>query len=175
MKKRLLSVLLLCLASSVFATHATATTLPPDVQAVYDEDGDLVKRAEQGDLEAQARLARNLMQTKSDNAWQQGFVWLKRAADSGHVYSQFGIAKMYFSGKKVPQDKQQGTAYLTRAAEADFVPAQLTLASMLANGTLLEKDAKQAGLWANRIVNNPKAPEHMKKSAQDILDSLKNG
>lgn len=175
MNKQLLPALLFFAAGAVFTGQAAAAPLAADVQAIYNEDGDLVKRAEQGDLEAQARLSRNLMQAESDNTWQAGFTWLKRAADGGHAPSQFGIAKIYFTSKKVAHDKQQGVAYLTRAAEANFAPAQLVLAGMLSDGKQIDKDAKHAELWANRLISNPKAPEHMKKSAQDILDTLKNG
>ncbi|MFT8211671.1 MAG: tetratricopeptide repeat protein [Symbiopectobacterium sp.] len=176
MKKRLLSVLLLCTVSALFTAHAASTTaLPPDVKAIYDEDTDLVKRVEQGDLEAQNRLAYNLTTRGSADAWKEGFVWLKRAADGGHVPSQFAVGKTYFTSKRIPHDPQQGQAYLTKAAEDNMPIAQMALASLLADGKVLKKDDKQAALWANRLLNNAKASENHKKTAQDILDSLKNG
>ncbi|WP_440866029.1 hypothetical protein [Symbiopectobacterium purcellii] len=58
MKKRLLSALLLCAVSTLFTVHAADTaSLPPDVKAIYDEDTDLVKRAEQGDRPIPTRNA----------------------------------------------------------------------------------------------------------------------
>lgn len=176
MKKRHLSALLLCAVSTVFTAHSASTvSLPPEVKAIYDEDTDLVKRAEQGDLEAQNRLAYNLTTSGSDSAWKEGFVWLKRAADGGHVPSQFAVGKIYFTSKRVPHDAQQGQAYLTKAAEANMPVAQMALASLLADGKVLKKDAKASTLWANRLLINAKADERQKKTAQDILDSLKNG
>ncbi|MGX8941010.1 tetratricopeptide repeat protein [Symbiopectobacterium sp. Eva_TO] len=176
MKKQLLSALLLCAVSTLFTAHVASTaSLPADVKAIYYEDTDLVKRAEQGDLEAQNRLAYNLTTSGSDSAWKEGFVWLKRAEDGGHVPSQFAVGKTYFTSKRIPHDPQQGQAYLTKAADANLPIAQMALASLLADGKVLKKDAKESAFWANRLVNNAKASESHKKTAQDILDSLKNG
>lgn len=175
MKKRLLSALLFCTFSPLFTAHAASTaSLPPDVNAIYDEDTDLVKRAELGDLEAQNRLAYILTTSGSDSAWKEGFMWLKRAADGGHVLSQFAVGKIYFTSKKIPYDPQQGQAYLTKAADANLPIAQMALASLLADGKALKKDVKASTFWANRLLNNAKASESHKKTAQNILDSLKN-
>ncbi|MBG6249249.1 MULTISPECIES: tetratricopeptide repeat protein [Symbiopectobacterium] len=100
-------------------------------------------------------------------------MWLKRAADGGHVPSQFAVGKTYFTSKRIPHDPQQGQAYLTKAANANLPIAQTALASLLADGKVLKKDVKASAFWANRLLNNAKASENHKKTAQDILIHLK--
>ena len=130
--------------------------------------------AEQGDAEAQYRLADSYAKAKGvDRDLKKGFEWMKKAAEQGYAKAQMCIGFYYGGGVGVRKDtveaekwiKQSFDAVLKLAEQGD-VEAQLYLASYYGSEIGVEMDEKKALEW------NRKAAENGNEQAQKNIGLL---
>lgn len=113
---------------------------PEDIKKILEE---LVKKGNQGNIEAQIRLARRykdgLGVAKNDN---EAFRWYKKAARKGSVEAQFSVGYMYDKGQGVEQSFRKARKWYHRAVDRDDPNkiAQYKLARMYENGRGLNRD-----------------------------------
>jgi len=53
--------------------------------------------------------------------------WYVKAAEHGHVYSQWQLANFYLLGAGVPKDEKEAIKWLTKASDQGFEPAKRKL------------------------------------------------
>jgi len=133
MKKILISVLLVLFCTgSVFG----------------GEFEDTLKKAEQGDIDAQFNLA--LMYANGQGVSQndkQTVYWYSKAAEQGYARAQHNLGVRYTNGQGVPQDYKQAVYWYSKAAEQGVAVAQNNLGVMYLNGQGAPQDYKQAVYW----------------------------
>lgn len=115
--------------------------------------GQLLRRAEQGDVKAQAKLCGKYTVTGDaeppDTA--SAVKWCRNAAEQGYADGQFGLGVMTFLGQGVTQDNTEAVDWYLRAAQQGHARAQATLAMMHASGGAgLPLDHAEALKWAHR-------------------------
>lgn len=128
----------------------------------------LVQAAECGDAEAQYRLGRRYSRGENilsyvvkrrdldgEEAVQEYFAqavqWYRRAAEQGHVKSQYHLGSAYEWGLGVSKDGAQAVQWYRRAAEQGDVEAQYHLGTMYDTGKgELEIGAQEAAQWCTR-------------------------
>ncbi len=106
--------------------------------------------AEKNNLHAQTLIGVAYLHgigTKQDI--QKGINWLTRAANSGYVDAQLGLAGFYDEGHFVERDYQKSLFWLTKAAEAGDAEAQYNLATAYLEGYhgILPKQPAKAIYW----------------------------
>ena len=109
-------------------------------------------KANQGDAQAQYNLALlydHGVGTPQD--YKQAVYWYTKAAEQGHVNSQYSLGQMYSESysKEVPHDYKQAVFWYTKAAEQGYVYAQYNLGQMYRYGYGKEvpQDFEQAVFW----------------------------
>lgn len=140
---------------------------------IVDEDIEagtdlLTRAAECGDAEAQYRLGRMhsrseqilkyILKRRDSNGeealqeyYAQAVQWYRRAAEQGHVKSQYQLGLMYDLGLGVSEDGAQAVQWFRRAAEQGYVEAQYHLGFMYDTGKgVPEIGAQEAAQWYNR-------------------------
>ncbi|MDA3788903.1 MAG: tetratricopeptide repeat-containing serine protease family protein [Desulfobacula sp.] len=118
------------------------------VSAFCGEFEDTLKKAEQGNADAQNNLGKmyhNGHRIGLDN--KQAFYWLKKSADQGHVDGQTHLGFMYYQGEGVPQDYKQAIYWYKKSAEQGDDSAQFRLGQMYLDGKGVTQDHKQAVYW----------------------------
>lgn len=108
------------------------------------------KAAEQGDAEAQDRLALSYASGQGvpkDDA--RAVAWSSKAAKQGHPGAQFELGLWYARGQGVAQDDAQAVAWLRKAAEQGLPVAQYQLGSWYAAGRHVRQDYVEALKWLN--------------------------
>ncbi|MBI2791644.1 MAG: sel1 repeat family protein [Gammaproteobacteria bacterium] len=86
-----------------------------------------------------------------------GFVWLKLAAEKGHMDAQYQVAMHYFNGTQTDQDDAKAFSWFQKSAEQDYAPAKSFLAwmSFLGIGTTpSQNDAIQWYVSAHQAQEN---------------------
>ncbi|GAB6141958.1 hypothetical protein JCM14076_26870 [Methylosoma difficile] len=84
----------------------------------------------------------------------QALALLETVANRGHEVAQFLVAKMYYEGQGVSQDKQKALEWQFRSAQSGFAPAQHNLAQMYEQGLQTEKDTHQALAWYSQAAGS---------------------
>lgn len=108
----------------------------------------LQKKAEQGDINAQAILG--FMYYKGNDVeqdYREAYQWFKKAAEQGSAFAQLGLGTMYSAGVGVAQDDAQATKWYRKAAEQGSVGCQYRLGTMYAEGKGVEQCNVQAYKW----------------------------
>ena len=72
---------------------------------------------------------------------------VKKAAEQGHVDSQFILGLMYAIGEGVPEDYAEAARWYRKAAEQGHVAAQIMLGGMYARGDCVPDDDAEAVRW----------------------------
>jgi TPR repeat protein len=106
----------------------------------------LTKGSEQGDLQAQALLARALLVGDfglAQNETQAAY-WARKAAAQGNAYAQVILGLMYADGKGVPQNYAEAVRWYRKADEQGNAAGQYNLGVMYANGRGVPKDYAEA-------------------------------
>lgn len=86
---------------------------------------EVVQKAEQGDVNAQARLGALYYEGKRvPQDYKQAVYWLTKAAEQGDVDAQVNLGVMYYAGKGGIKDDERAIHWLTKAAEQGDVQAQ---------------------------------------------------
>jgi TPR repeat protein len=112
-------------------------------------DGDAFLReiAEAGSAEAQARLGQRLIDT-GDAA--EGFVWLHRAAEAGHLDAVNMVGRCLDLGWGVAVDKVLAAKWFLAAAKRGHGWAMYNYATALALGAGVSEDREEALGWLRR-------------------------
>jgi TPR repeat protein len=112
--------------------------------------GQLRKKAEAGDAEAQYNLAG--MYAKGWGVPQddkEAVKWLRLAADQGGSDAQFGLGMSYAYGNGVPRDDKEAVKWLRKAADQGYALAQSSLGVMYCYGKGVPQDYVQSYAWYN--------------------------
>ncbi|MSQ69665.1 MAG: hypothetical protein EXR27_00040 [Betaproteobacteria bacterium] len=109
---------------------------------------DLLKRAEQGDAEAQTNLGvaySNGEGVPKDAA--KAVEWYQKAAAQGYARAQLNLGWMYYSGNGVPKDAAKAFEWVQKAAAQGDASAQFNLGTLYDLGEGVPKDAAKAAEW----------------------------
>jgi TPR repeat protein len=144
--------------TSLLLLGAAATMAFRHVRVAKDSAGStatdltaLTKTAEQGDAEAQFKLAGMYYQGKGvPRDYGQAVIWIRKAADQGFADAQVKLGFMYFAGKGVPQDDGQAVAWYRKAAEQGHADAQYILGFKYALGRGVPQDDNLAAIWLRK-------------------------
>ncbi len=128
----------------------------------------LREAAEQGDAEAQFRLALRLRAMSGRGAdlvhpHRQAALWFRKAAEQGHAGAQGALGSMYGLGQGVAQDHRQAALWFRKAAEQGHPHGEFVLGSMYGLGQGVAQDHRRAAIWLH------KAAEHGHADAQYAL------
>jgi TPR repeat protein len=84
--------------------------------------------AEQGDVEAQYRLAVNFIDGKVIRRnFEKAAIWLRKSSAQGYADAQYLLGIMHEGGEGATQDFHQATAYMHMAAKQGHAEAQAWL------------------------------------------------
>jgi len=75
---------------------------------------------------------------------QQAVLWYTKAAEKGHANAQFGLGRMYVTGKGVARDVELGVSWQLKAAEQGLANAQFAIGKRYFLGVGLVQDHQQA-------------------------------
>jgi TPR repeat protein len=75
-------------------------------------------------------------------------------AQSGNVFAQFGLAKMYRFAQGGEQDAVKAVLFYRQAADQQYGVAQSHLGEMYEQGVGVTKDLNQALAWYQKACNN---------------------
>ena len=113
----------------------------------------LQEQAEQGDAQAQYRLAVALMDRYEEvgrlQLQQDSQEWLKEAASQGLAEAQLELGTRYLEGRGVVQDFGQATLWVEKSASQGHAEAMYTLGDMARSGKAVEHDLVDAYVWLN--------------------------
>lgn len=128
---------------------------------------DLIKRAEQGDVQAQGTLG-NMYRlgegVPKDAA--KAFEWTQKAAEQGDARAQGALGSMYEDGEGIPEDAAKAFEWTKKAAEQGDAKAQSILGMMYFFGDGVPEDAAKFIEWTR------KAAEQGDAGAQSMLAGL---
>lgn len=110
------------------------------------------KAAQEGDPEAQYRLARRLLhdRTRGQEGIREAVLWLRKAAEGGHSGAMLQLGKLHRTGVGVLQNFEQALQWLHRAASVGNADAMMELGRLYRSGTGVRQDLKLAYVWFNR-------------------------
>lgn len=80
--------------------------------------------------------------------------WYRKAAEKGHVPSQYNMAISYKQGTGVPQDERQATYWWEKAAEQGLPIAQYNTAISYRDGLGVQQDSSRAQYWFEQAAKN---------------------
>jgi TPR repeat protein len=80
--------------------------------------------------------------------------WFRKAAEKGHVPSQYNMAISYKQGTGVPQDERQATYWWEKAAEQGLPIAQYNTAISYRDGLGVQQDSSRAQYWFEQAAKN---------------------
>ena len=75
---------------------------------------------------------------------QKGLLWLREAAENGHIGAQFQMGVICATGQGVPRDLAAAAEWYQRSAAGGNRFAQHNLATLLIEGEYIQIDAKEA-------------------------------
>lgn len=125
------------------------------------------QKAENGDVEAQFRLAR--LYDEGKGALQdkkEACRWYRIAADHGLTKAQFNLGWMYSHGEGVSQDYGEAIRWYTKASDQGCEKAQYNLALIYRNGQGVPQDKRKAVEYYTLAAQNGDA------EAQCVLGSI---
>jgi hypothetical protein len=76
--------------------------------------------------------------------------WYRKAAEQGHVGSQYRLAVMYDEGTGLPRDTGKAAKWYHRAAKQGHGPAQNAIGTMYAEGRGVSRNLEKATKWLSR-------------------------
>ena len=116
----------------------------------------IIEKAEAGDMKSQSFLASMYYQGTGrakakklgiSRDYQKAFYWTSKAAAQGHIFSQYNLGYMYWSGEGTSEDYEEAFYWLSKAAEQRFAPAQNYLGMMYRDGRGVDEDFEEAFIW----------------------------
>ena len=123
----------------------------PKLVEEYQKLADSFEKAENGDAQAQADLARGLMklggsleQAGNGNDYEESFKWAEKAADQGNTDGMWILALAYEHGRGVEKNIEKAVDYYKRGADLGHAASQHSLGCYYARGDFLEQDNQKA-------------------------------
>lgn len=109
---------------------------------------DTLKKADQGDAEAQFNLGSLYLDGEGvpQNS-KKAVLWYTKSAEQGYSNSQMMLGTMYTSGESVPQDHIQAMYWYKKSAEQGNAYAQFQLGATYDYGIGVLQDYEQAIYW----------------------------
>ncbi|MCX7835590.1 MAG: serine/threonine-protein kinase, partial [bacterium] len=108
----------------------------------------LIKRAENGDADAQIQLGKLYEEGKDvQQNYKEAVKWYRKAAEQGNADAQNELGWMYSEGRGVPQDDAEAVKWYRKAAEQGHATAQYNLGWMYEQGRGVSQDNKEAVKW----------------------------
>ena len=116
----------------------------------------IIEKAEAGDMKSQSFLASMYYQGTGrakakkigiSRDYQKAFYWTSKAAAQGHIFSQYNLGYMYWSGEGTSEDYEEAFYWFSKAAEQRFAPAQNYLGMMYRDGRGVDQDFEEAFVW----------------------------
>lgn len=105
----------------------------------------LAERADKGDLLASALAAKMIdLRCVRGVEISQAVDWLKSGVEKGDPESQFGLARLYYTGDGVPKSYEAAAALLTEASPKGHAASQSTLGYMYGFGIGVPKNYSKA-------------------------------
>ena len=124
----------------------------------------LIQLAENGDVEAQYRLALSYYRGEGvEKDPKEAFEWFDKAAKQGYADAQYNLACLYDNGIGVKENKEMAFEWYKKSAEQDNPDAQFELALCYDNGIGIKEDKQKAFEWYK------KAAEHNNEDAIKVL------
>ena len=122
------------------------------IEASAPTDPETQSLAEEGDPDAQYRLARTLLHDAVRDPSSTIFAvqWLKAAAEQDHTGAMVQLGKMYRSGVGVLQDFNEAARWIDKAATLGNAEGMLELGRLYRDGVGFERDFIRAYIWFNR-------------------------
>lgn len=94
-----------------------------------------LRHAERGDGAAKLELAkRYLLGSGISQDEGEGFQWVERAANQGHVLSYFALAELFLSGRGTSRDYERAMHWYQKAADNGFAAALVQIGGMHEDG-----------------------------------------
>ena len=79
---------------------------------------DLIKKAEQGDIEAQFNLGYYYHSGEGvEKSEKKALYWWQKAAEQGHAEAQYNLGYCYYNGKGIELSKSKATYWFIKACE----------------------------------------------------------
>jgi uncharacterized protein len=101
--------------------------------------------ANQGDLDAQNRLAAAYLQGKGvEKNPGEAQRWFRQAAEKGYAKAQYNLGVLYFTGQGVPQNHAEAFQWFSRAAGQGLADAQYNLGVMYYQGSGVQQSYAEA-------------------------------
>jgi TPR repeat protein len=165
MRKMILPVfglLVLSLSFKCFCGEPQGLKKPQDANSVSKSSyfADILKKAEQGDAEAQYQIGKRYSAIGQDvkQDFKEAVKWFSKAAEQGYADAQSILGFMYLFGVGVEQNSKEAIKWYTRAAEQGHAEAQCHLGSMYFGGINgVERNSKEAIKWCTKAAEQGNA------------------
>ena len=109
---------------------------------------DLIKKAEQGDVEAQFNLGYYYHSGEGvEKSEKKALYWWQKAAKQGHANSQYNLGVNYGKGYGVEQSYKKAIYWWQKAAEQGHAEAQFNLGVVHEKGYGVEQSYEKAIHW----------------------------
>lgn len=152
MKKHLLFTSLLLVMAVCLASCSKTVVVPEK----YCEE--LVKLAEDGNAEAQAKLGKCYIEAEGvEESVTEGIKWLSKAVEQGNSDAQVTLGKCYLLGLGVEQSNEKGLELIRKAAEKGNADGQFTLGNCYFGGKLLAQSNEKAVEWFRKAADQGNA------------------
>ena len=144
--------------------NAAENTISNSESEVAEEDAwtKVKKAAEAGDANAQYKMgdmynfniqstllsiekARKKAPTPEDKA--EAAKWYQRAAEQGHMYAQYNLGTLFYTGQGVPQNYVEAAKWYRKSAEQGYVYAQKELGLMYWSGEGVPRNLTECAKW----------------------------
>jgi TPR repeat protein len=113
--------------------------------------GEMLARAQAGDLAAQFELAAHYAEDSSTKGnLALAVQWYERAADQGHAVAEYRLASLYEKGRGVAKDIERAKELYQRAAEKGNIRAMHNLGVLAAEGSDGKPNYTSAALWFSK-------------------------
>ncbi len=146
---QLAAILLLSCPGHTTLSHNLNDPVPQQGQTDSPETiAALLKAAEQGNAEAQSKLAFAYIQGRGvPQNYSEALKWYRKAAEQAQVDAQHGLGVMYHQGIGVPPDYSEALKWYRKAAEQGHVISLNNLGLMYATGSGVVQDYAEAVKW----------------------------
>ena len=143
----------------------------PQTSELFEEQ---LRLAQRGDLRAQVLVASMYLDghgptgEEAPQDDQEAVKWVRKAADLGHVESQYLVGRGYFKGIGVPQDYKEAVKWYRKAAEQGNADAQYSLGVMYQRGDGVPRDLLPAYMWLNLALSNSTSESLREEYIKDL-------
>jgi TPR repeat protein len=108
----------------------------------------LILRAESGDADSQAELARRYINSEGLSFdWEEAARWYRSAAEQGNAVAQFVYGWLFVEDEDASENLATRKDWILRSAEQNHAPAQYRLGMMYHDGDGIPQDNAQAMRW----------------------------